>query len=67
MRDGDSYVINGTKNFITNGPEAGVAIVFAMTDPAQGHHGISAFIVETATPGLAGGADRGQDGNPRLA
>ena len=49
--DGDSYVINGTKNFITNGPQASVAIVFAMTDPAAGHHGISAFIVDTTTPG----------------
>ncbi len=49
--DGDSYVINGTKNFITNGPQASVAIVFAMTDPAAGHHGISAFIVDTANPG----------------
>jgi butyryl-CoA dehydrogenase len=51
VRDGDSYVINGTKNFITNGPQASVAIVFAMTDPAAGHHGISAFIVDTGTPG----------------
>ncbi len=49
--DGDSYVINGTKNFITNGPQASVAIVFAMTDPAAGHRGISAFIVDTANPG----------------
>ena len=49
--DGDSYVINGTKNFITNGPQASVAIVFAMTDPAAGHHGISAFIVDTTNPG----------------
>jgi butyryl-CoA dehydrogenase len=51
VRDGDSYVINGTKNFITNGPQASVAIVFAMTDPAAGHRGISAFIVDTTTPG----------------
>jgi alkylation response protein AidB-like acyl-CoA dehydrogenase len=51
VRDGDSYVINGTKNFITNGPEAGVAIVFASTDPSQGHRGISAFIAETSDPG----------------
>jgi butyryl-CoA dehydrogenase len=51
VRDGDSYVINGTKNFITNGPEAGVAIIFANTDPAQGHRGISAFIAETSDPG----------------
>ncbi len=53
VRDGDSYVINGTKNFITNGPEAAVAIVFAMTAAERGNHGISAFIVETATPGFA--------------
>jgi butyryl-CoA dehydrogenase len=51
VRDGDSYVINGTKNFITNGPEAGVAIIFANTDPAQGNRGISAFIAETSDPG----------------
>jgi butyryl-CoA dehydrogenase len=51
VREGDSYVINGTKNFITNGPQASVAIVFAMTDPAAGHRGISAFIVDTSTPG----------------
>ena len=51
VRDGDDYIINGSKNFITNGSEAEVAIVFAATDPAQGHRGISAFIVETATPG----------------
>jgi butyryl-CoA dehydrogenase len=53
VRDGDSYVINGTKNFITNGPEAAIAIVFAMTAAEKGNHGISAFIVETATPGFA--------------
>jgi len=51
VRDGDSYVINGTKNFITNAPEAKVAIVFAMTAPGNEHHGISAFAVETETPG----------------
>src|SRR5258708_15667414 len=51
--DGDSYVINGTKNFITNAPQAKVAIVFAMTQPEKGHHGISAFAVETDTPGWA--------------
>src|SRR5271170_826508 len=53
VRDGDSYVINGTKNFITNGPQAGIAIVFAMTDAEKGNHGISAFIVETSSPGFA--------------
>ncbi len=51
LRDGDSYTINGTKNFITNGPQASVAIVFANTAPDQGHHGISAFIVDTRAPG----------------
>src|SRR5215469_15058046 len=51
VREGDSYIINGAKNFITNGPEAGVAIIFANTDPAQGHRGISAFIAETSDPG----------------
>ncbi|HTY53729.1 MAG TPA: acyl-CoA dehydrogenase family protein [Candidatus Binataceae bacterium] len=51
VRDGDDYIINGTKNFITNGSEAGVAVLFASTDPTQGNHGISAFIVETDTPG----------------
>lgn len=51
VREGDDYIINGTKNFITNGSEAGVAIVFASTDPTHGNHGISAFVVETRTPG----------------
>ncbi|HUO04288.1 MAG TPA: acyl-CoA dehydrogenase family protein [Candidatus Binataceae bacterium] len=51
--DGDTYVINGTKNFITNAPQARVAIVFAMTRPDQGHRGISAFAVDTSTPGWA--------------
>jgi butyryl-CoA dehydrogenase len=50
--DGDSYVINGTKNFITNGPEAGVCILFANTQPGKGTKGISAFIAETSTPGF---------------
>ena len=52
-RDGDSYILNGTKNFITNGPEASIAIVFAMTAAEKGNHGISAFIVETSNPGFA--------------
>jgi alkylation response protein AidB-like acyl-CoA dehydrogenase len=52
VRDGDSYVLNGTKMFITNGGEADVYITFAVTDPSKGNHGISAFIVEKDTPGL---------------
>ncbi len=50
--DGDSYVINGTKNFITNGPEAGICILFANTQPDKGTKGISAFIAETSAPGF---------------
>lgn len=55
--DGDHYVINGSKVFITNGGEAGVYIVFASTNPAAGTKGISAFIVEKGTPGLVIGKD----------
>jgi hypothetical protein len=50
-RDGDHYVLNGTKQFITSGRHADVAIVFAVTDKAAGKRGIGAFIVPTATPG----------------
>jgi len=50
-RDGDHYVIDGAKQFITSGKSAGVTIVFAVTDPAAGKKGISAFIVPTDTPG----------------
>lgn len=51
VRDGDHYVINGAKQFITSGKNGNVAIVFAVTDPAAGKKGISAFIVPTDTPG----------------
>jgi alkylation response protein AidB-like acyl-CoA dehydrogenase len=50
-RDGNHWVLDGTKQFITNGRNAGAAIVFAVTDPAAGKRGISAFIVPTDTPG----------------
>ncbi len=50
-RDGDHWVLNGSKNFITNAPDAGVAIVFASLDPAKGNRGLAAFIVETSWPG----------------
>lgn len=53
LRDGDSWVLNGQKNFITNGAEADVAIIFAMSDPDKGHRGMSAFIVEKGTPGFS--------------
>lgn len=48
---GNRYVLNGTKQFITSGKNADVAIVFAVTDPDAGKRGISAFIVPTSTPG----------------
>ncbi len=50
-RSGDRYVLNGVKQFITSGKNADVAVVFAVTDKAAGKKGISAFVVETATPG----------------
>jgi alkylation response protein AidB-like acyl-CoA dehydrogenase len=50
-RRGDRYVINGTKQFITSGKNADVALVFAVTDPGAGKRGISCFIVETNTSG----------------
>src|ERR1700681_4572310 len=50
-RHGNRWVLNGTKQFITSGSTAQVAIVFAVTDPAAGRKGISAFIVPTDTPG----------------
>jgi alkylation response protein AidB-like acyl-CoA dehydrogenase len=52
VRDGDFYVLNGSKNWVTNGQQAGVTLVFAKTDRAAGHRGITAFIVERGTPGL---------------
>ena len=52
-KDGDQYVLNGRKLFITNGPIADLALVYAKTDPARGAYGISAFIVDTETPGFA--------------
>ncbi|NLA51961.1 MAG: acyl-CoA dehydrogenase [Alcaligenaceae bacterium] len=50
-REGDKWVLNGSKQFVTNGKRAGVATVFAVTDPSQGKRGISAFIVPTDNPG----------------
>lgn len=50
-RDGDCFVIDGTKQFISNGSEAGTAIVMAVTDPAAGRRGVTAFILDASTPG----------------
>ncbi|MET7392875.1 acyl-CoA dehydrogenase family protein [Dactylosporangium sp. NPDC005572] len=52
VRDGDDYVLNGAKMWITNANVADVAIVYAKTDPAAGHKGVSAFVVPAATPGF---------------
>jgi isovaleryl-CoA dehydrogenase len=53
VRDGDEYVLNGSKMWITNAPGADVMIVYAKTDPAAGSRGISAFLVEGNTPGFS--------------
>lgn len=57
VKDGEEYVINGSKIFITNGGEADTYIVFAKTEPERGKKGISAFIVEKNTPGFMIGKD----------
>ena len=51
VKEGDEYVLNGSKQFITSGKHAQIAIVFAVTDPAAGKRGISAFLVPTDNPG----------------
>src|SRR5699024_11520807 len=54
--EGDNYVINGSKIFITNGAYADTLVVYAKTDASKGSRGISAFIVEKGTEGLSFGA-----------
>jgi len=55
VRDGDEYVLNGSKMWITNGPEASVYVVYAKTDPGARAHGITAFIVERGADGFERG------------
>ncbi len=55
VRDGGQFVLNGTKAFITNGSVGRVAVVMAITDPARGSKGISAFILERGMPGFSPG------------
>lgn len=55
IKDGDHYILNGIKNWITNGKNADIYFVQAMTDKAKGHKGISTFLVEKGTPGLETG------------
>ena len=57
VRDGDEYVINGTKHFTTNGGFADIIIVYATTDPSKGYKGIAAFLVEKGTPGFSVGKE----------
>ncbi len=52
-KQGDGWVLNGTKTWISNGTVADLALVFAQTDPRQGHEGIAAFLIEKGTPGLS--------------
>ena len=53
VRDGDDYVLNGSKMWITNAPQAETLVVYAVTDPDAGSRKLSAFIVERGTPGLS--------------
>ena len=52
VQDGDEYVLTGTKTFVTNGPVADIAVVYATIDPKLGATGVTAFIVERNTPGM---------------
>ena len=66
VRDGDDYVLNGQKIWITNGSVADVVCVFAVTDPEAGSRGVSAFVVEKTRPDF-GRQTREKDGDSRLA
>lgn len=62
VKDGDEYVINGTKCFITNGGLASIYVVFALTDKSKGVKGVSAFIVERDRPGVSVGKEEDKMG-----
>ncbi|CAM5490225.1 Acyl-CoA dehydrogenase OS=Streptomyces albaduncus OX=68172 GN=FHS32_006357 PE=3 SV=1 [Streptomyces griseoloalbus] len=62
VREGDEYVIDGSKMFITNGTWADVVLLFARSTDAPGHKGVSAFLVPTDTPGLTRRAVHGKLG-----
>ena len=56
VRDGDDWVLNGTKTFISNAPEGDLCVLFAVTDPSKGYHGgLTGFIIERGTPGFSTG------------
>ncbi|MFZ2053287.1 MAG: acyl-CoA dehydrogenase family protein [Candidatus Aminicenantales bacterium] len=63
LRDGDHYIINGSKCFITNGGIADLYVVFALTDPDKGIRGVSAIIVPRATPGIVVGKEEDKLGH----
>ena len=67
VRDGDHYVLRGTKAWITNAGVSDLYVMFAKTEPEAGHRGISAFVVEKDTPGLVDRRARGEDGHARIA
>jgi len=54
-KDGDHYVINGTKNWVTNGITSDIVVLFCLTEKAIGYKGITAFVIEKGTPGLSTG------------
>lgn len=64
VRDGDHYIINGEKTFISNGLKAGIVIVACKTDPGAGHKGISLIVVEEGTPGFIRGKRLEKIGQP---
>jgi alkylation response protein AidB-like acyl-CoA dehydrogenase len=55
VRDGDSYILNGRKSWVTSGPVADYLVVFTMTDPEKAHRGITAFLVDASRPGFVRG------------
>jgi len=55
VRDGDSYIINGRKSWVTSGPVADYIVLFTMTDPEKKHRGVTAFMIETDKPGFIRG------------
>ena len=55
VRQGDEYVINGRKSWVSSGPVAGYVLLFSMTDPEKLHRGVSAFLIETGKPGFSVG------------
>jgi alkylation response protein AidB-like acyl-CoA dehydrogenase len=55
VKDGDSYILNGRKSWVTSGPVADYFVVFMMTDPDKKHKGVTAFLVEGSAPGLVRG------------